>query len=290
MPWGSAFGLFAKRNGKSGHIDFDHAGGGLLFGADHPLGDHFLVYGFLGGGYTSVDVDAAGEGSLWSATLGAGARWSLGGMRIHGLVGYARGWHKQERSIVFADISETAKADYASNLIMALVKAGHTFRLGNLDLEPLATVEYGYLMEDDFGESGAGVIDLDVDERSNSVLSTTAGARLAYTFFKWEYIEDFLEWADGIWTPEVTARWRGNWIGREREFDARMVGAPVGVGNFTVEGRDPKQGVQVGAGVGFQPLRLRMSIRFDYDGFYGEGSMIHRVGASVRIPLGGSAS
>jgi hypothetical protein len=32
-----------------------------------------------------------------------------------------------------------------------------------------------------------------------------------------------------------------------------------------------------------------MSIRLDYDGFYGDGSMIHRLGASIRIPLGGSA-
>lgn len=293
MPWGSAFGLFAKRDGKSGHIDFDQGGGGLLLGADHPLGERFLVYGFFGGGYTSVDVDAVGDGTLWGATVGAGARWSLGGTRIHGLLGYARGWHEQERNIDFGEgdwrIARTAKADYGSNLIMALVKAGHTFRFGSLDLEPLATVEYGYLMEDGFGESGAGDLDLDVDERSNSVLSTTLGARLAYTLFKWEYIGELLEWADGVWTPELTARWRGNWIGRERDLDARMVGAPAGVRGFTVGGQDAKQGVQVGAGVAFQPLRALMSIRLDYDGFYGDGSMVHRIGASIRIPLGGSA-
>jgi len=289
MPWGSAFGLFADRNGSSGHIDFSNDGGGLLLGADHALGDHFMAYGFFGGGYTSVDIDEVGKGHLFSATLGAGGRWSLGGTRIDGLVGYARGWHEQEREIDFADISRTAKGDYSSNLIVALVKAGHTFRFGSLDLEPLATVEYGYLMQESFEESGAGAVDLEVDERSDSVLSTTAGARLAYTYFKWEYIEDWLEWADGVWTPEVSARWRGNWIGRDRELDARMVGAPAGVGSFTVEGQDAKQGLQVGAGVAFQPLRLRMSIRFDYDGFYGDGSTIHRIGASIRVPLGGSA-
>jgi outer membrane autotransporter protein len=296
MPWGSAFGLFAKRNGKSGHIDFDHAGGGLLLGADHPLGQHFLVYGFLGGGYTSVDVDAVGDGNLISATLGAGGRWSLGGTRVDGLVGYARGWHEQERRIDFGEgitqVSRTAKADYGSNLIMAFVKAGHTFRFGSLDLEPLATLEYGYLMEESFRESGAGDLDLELDKRSNSVLSTTLGARLAYTLFKWEYLGEFLEWADGIWTPELSARWRGNWIGMERDLDARMLGAPVGVSDFTVSGREAKQGVQVGAGVAFQPLRLLMSFRLDYDGFYGDGSMIHRIGASIRVPLGfgGSAS
>jgi len=41
--------------------------------------------------------------------------------------------------------------------------------------------------------------------------------------------------------------------------------------------------------VAFRPLRALMSIRVDYDGFYGDGSMIHRIGASIRIPLGGSA-
>jgi len=56
-----------------------------------------------------------------------------------------------------------------------------------------------------------------------------------------------------------------------------------------VGGQDAEQGVQVGAGVAFRPLRALMSIRFDYDGFYGDGSMIHRIGASIRIPLGGSA-
>jgi uncharacterized protein with beta-barrel porin domain len=288
--WGSGFGLFADRNGDSGHIDFGHDGGGLLLGADHPLGEHFLLYGFLGGGYTSVDVDAVGNGHFYSATLGVGGRWSLGGTRIHGLVGYARGWHEQKRNIDFADISRTAKGDYGSNLITALVKAGHTFRFGNLDVEPLATVEYGYLMEESFDESGAGDVDLDVDKRSNSLLSTTVGARLAYTYFKWEYVEDFLEWADGVWTPEVSARWRGNWIDTKRDFDARMAGDPVGVGSFRVTGKDATQGVQVGAGVSFQPLRILMSIRLDYDGFYGDGSMIHRIGASVRVPLGGSAS
>ena len=88
----------------------------------------------------------------------------------------------------------------------------------------------------------------------------------------------------------VTARWRGNWIDTERDLDARLVGAPAGVSDFTVGGQDAEQGVQVGAGVAFRPLRVPMSIRFDYDGFYGDGSTIHRIGASIRIPLGGSAS
>jgi outer membrane autotransporter protein len=290
MPWASAFGLFAERDGDTGHVDFSHSGGGLLLGADHPVSKHFLLYGFLGGGYAGIDLDGMGDGTLYSMAAGAGARWNLGGSRIHGLVGYARGWHEQERDIEFGGISRTAEADYGSNLIMAFVKAGHTFRLGRLDFEPLATVEYGYLMEQSFEESGAGDVDLDVDERTNSVLSTAVGGRLAYTFFKWEYMGDLLEWADGVWTPEISARWRGNWIGNERDFDARMVGAPAAASGFTVEGKDAEQGLQAGAGLAFRPLRAHLSIRADYDGFYGDGSMIHRIGASIRIPLGGPAS
>jgi hypothetical protein len=47
-------------------------------------------------------------------------------------------------------------------------------------------------------------------------------------FFKWEYVGDLLELADGVWTPEFTARSRSNWIGTERDLDARLVGTPAG--------------------------------------------------------------
>ena len=128
-------------------------------------------------------------------------------------------------------------------------------------------------------------MNLQLASRSDSVFSTSLGARFYTSIIKYQYVNSLLEWADGLWTPEVNVRWRRLWTGNSRQLDALMPDAPSEVPAYRVDARDAKSGVEFGANLRFQPLDWRASLALEYEGFYGDGSLIHQFGISARVPF-----
>lgn len=285
-PWLATWGEFFERDGGAGHIDFDSLGGDLALGADRRLGEDWLLTGYLGVGGSTIDVTTSGEAQLYSAEAGLAVAWSRWGLGLRGAAAYGHGWHHTRRDIFLTpSIARAARSTHESNRVTGTLEAGYSIPLGRFVVEPVASVDWTWIGQDALSEQGAASLDLQVDSRDDSVLSSTAGLRLSTEFMKYGYSVDWLEWADGVWRPELSARWREVWSGRERDIDGRLAGAPAGVGTFTVSGRDARRGAEVGARMMFQPYGWGAQVGLAYDGFYGDGTFNHFVGLEARVPL-----
>ena len=128
-------------------------------------------------------------------------------------------------------------------------------------------------------------LELDVEKRENALVGTNAGFRAGMTLVKWAYFGDLLEWADGVWRPEVHASWRQVWNDHDRALSSRLDGAPSGAPRFRTETEDAEIGADFGASVIFQPYGTRNTIELGYEGFVGDGSMSHAAMLRFRMPL-----
>ncbi len=285
-PWVAGFGLFADRNGSAGQPDYSHAGGGIAFGVDQRFGDGFLVSGLLGTSRSALDLDNDGDGSYTSFELGLGAAWNhSGGTHLRASVGYGHGWHTTHRDVSYPGFSRLALSSHDSDRVTVAGEVGHVFSLVGFEVEPVAAVEYTYLFQESIQESNAGVVRLDIDSRSTSFVATDTGARIGMTLVKYAYMGDWLEWADGVWRPQVQAGWRQVWTGYDRDFDARLTGAPSTTPKLRVRSEDAQYGANVGGRVSFQPFGTRNSIEIAYDAFVGDRTTAHTVLATFRMPF-----
>jgi hypothetical protein len=89
---------------------------------------------------------------------------------------------------------------------------------------------------------------------------------------------------DGVWTGSLDVRWRQMLTGFEREFDARLQGAPDGVSDFTIKGQEDAGGAELGAAIRFAPKnanRLQFDLR--YEAFVAKHTIAHDLTAQARV-------
>ena len=284
-PWVAGFGRYARRDGTSGHVDWSYGGGGLAFGADQSLRDDLLLSGMVGTSRTALDYDGDGDASLTTFDAGVGLAWRRHETHVRGVVEYGHGWSQSRRSIDVPGFSRLARASYGSDRVTALVEAGHAFVWRPFEVEPIVTAEYTWLREDSFRESDAGVAGLRVDSRDNALFATNAGVRAGMTLVKWYYAGPWLEWADGVWRPQIDASWRQVWNDYDRAFSSRLRGAPPGTPSFRTTSQDAEYGADLGARVSFQPQGTRNTVELGYEAFVGNGTMVHSLTMRFRMPF-----
>lgn len=283
-PWGSLVGEVHERSGGSKHLGYGADSGGVAIGVDARPADGWLLSALFGGnsGNLTVDDDFGG-GNFSSLEIGAAVTALLDQTHVRAVVEYGHAWHSTGRTMWA--LQRAARGRYQSDRITAVAEVGHALRFGLLEVEPIGSLDYTHLIENGVTEQGAGSASLVIPGRSHDVLSTTTGVRLAATLFKYAYLGSSLEWADGVWRPEVDVRWREFWTGARRSVDARLVGAPAGTGRFAVDAADAERGVEIAARLSFQPLRSRVTIGVGYEAFLGDGTTAHRFDAKLRVPL-----
>jgi hypothetical protein len=287
-PWGALIGDFGDRDGGSQHVSYDWSSIGGALGLDARPGDPWLLSAELGGSYNWLGFGSLGGGNLATVELGAAATYLFDDRaHLRGILEYGHGWHTTRRDIDF--LMRRTNGRHQSDRLMLVGEAAYAFpvpyRYGTLGIEPIGTVDYAYLSEGAVWEEGAGAADLDVEARSNAVVSTTLGARFYTQIFKYRFMGEYLEWADGIWRPEIDVRWREFWTGNDRALYARFQGAPADVGDFRVQAAYARRGAEVGAGVSFQPWKWRGTLAARYQAFVGDGSFVQQAVVGVRVPL-----
>ena len=283
--WATGFGRYADHDGRSNAKDWSYVGGGLAFGVDHDLTPDVLLSAMLGTSRVGLDFDGEGDGSLTTFEMGVAGAWRHGNTHVRGVVEYGHGWHETHRQVDFQGFSRLALSDYESNRVTALVEASHTFVMMPFELEPIASVEYTYLLEESTKESNAGVVDLDVDSRSNVLVATRTGIRAGMTLVKYRHAGLLLEWADGVWRPEIEASWRQVLNDYDRALSSRLDGAPAGTPKFRTRTRDTEYGGDLAARVSFQPHGTRNTIDLSYEAFLGNRTTVHSLTARFRIPF-----
>ncbi len=260
------------------NYDFDTVSG--FIGFDYEIIDNTLLIGIMGGfGNTDIDFDGrTGEGDI--------DQWNIGGYLSYfteDLFAYIQGGIgdldlTSERDISFGSqfgsFDALALADYDGDFAYISGKAGYSFDIGEngIKLTPEIGLAWVEVEQDAFAETGAGNLNLLIDEQSAKSFRVTAQLRVSKTFKTGN---------GGHWTPYLRAG-----IAHEFEDDLRAItGRIEGVPNssFTVFGEVARETTGLfGVGVNASVSEM-ISLFLDYEGEFGGGYEEHSVTGGLRL-------
>ncbi|WP_019171034.1 autotransporter domain-containing protein [Pseudaminobacter salicylatoxidans] len=175
--WSQGFGSWGTTDSDGNAADLDRSIGGLLIGADGPVGDWRV--GILGG-YSHSNFDASDRASSGSSNnyhlgLYGGTQWGNLGFRT----GAAYSWHNIEtsRSVKIPGLADNLFADYNAGLFQAFGELGYGLHLGTeTRLEPFGNLAHVSLHSDGLTEQG-GAAALTSSSGTTDVTFTTLGIR-----------------------------------------------------------------------------------------------------------------
>jgi fibronectin-binding autotransporter adhesin len=109
-----------------------------------------------------------------------GQEWGPGEVYVNALVGGAYHGYNVDRKIQFGTIDRTARGTPGAWELDAALATGYNFEAGGFVFGPVTSLQYTYLAVQGFTETGAGVLNLDVDPYNSSSLLYSLGGQVAY--------------------------------------------------------------------------------------------------------------
>ncbi len=137
-----------------------------------------------------------------------------------GVTGY-----RESRQINIGNVQVTAQGNYGGWQPSLYVEKGARLQFGRTIVQPYAALQYIYLRQNSFTESGAGVLDLSVAGVDTNALRGLLGTRVAQVFCT--------SWGHAF-VPEVRALWMHEFLQPTSVVNA--VFAPIGGGSFATSG------------------------------------------------------
>ncbi len=263
--WAEGYGLggTAQSNGNAAAAEYGL--GGTQFGLDRVL-DPYTLFGLYGGyAGASVVLDAPSQ-----STEQNGGRFGAYLRRTHGrsyfiwIGGLGFDEYDSRRNLQFGGLRRTAEADYTGWQAASYLEYGLTFRRGLTELQPLLGLQYLYLRQSAFTETGAGAANLAVSGIDTHSLRLLPGVRLRRTFFTH---------GGGRLAPELRASWVHEFLDTTSVVTAGFAGTP-GTG-FTVQGADlGRDWALLGGGLTWQANR-HFSLFGGYDLQVNDHQVLH---------------
>jgi uncharacterized protein with beta-barrel porin domain len=224
--WGFGYGLGGNASGTSNAAGLNYSLGGTVVGLESLSENQAIgMYaGYVGshlGSYLagqSVGVNGGQLGTYLRRDDGINYFILLGGMGADG--------YNSRRLMQFGGVNSTATANYGGWQSQAYLERGVTLQGSKGSIQPYAALQYLYVRENSFTETGAGVMNLKVDGIDANSLRSLIGVRLAGN-----------GWAPaggGPITPVARALWLHEFLSTTTGLNAQF--APVGGTNFAVTG------------------------------------------------------
>ena len=276
---GNPAGTWFKAYGVSGTLEDD----GNAPGADYTLSG--AIAGFesrpekgarVGAliAYVNNDItfgdrapgDAKGNGVVGGVY--ASKHW--GGLHALGSATYGFTEYDTKRQIAFPGVNQTAEGHPDTHDINVYFESGLTLPFGMVQLQPIFGMQYLWLNQGSFNESGADILNLAMQSESTNAFWGMAGGRM------------FLVPVDFNGTsvkPYLHGKWVHDFIGQ----DLLVTGALSGVGgSFAVRGADTgRDFIVAGAGLSVQNGSWRFIA--DYTGLTNDEQTSHTGSASVEF-------
>lgn len=283
-PWFLGWGSYLDRNAVGGNIGYEQRGGGLAIGVQNWLASWLEVGAGVGAARRRIDVKDNGRGSLTTADLGVNAAASWGPVVARAAASFGYGWHDARRDADWPDSSRAADSDFDHQRVGVTFEVASHADFGALRLEPYGGLDYTWLREEKVDENGAGALDLDVDERTNSLLAANTGLRLRAYLYRDEPFGELYDFSQTLFVPELRVGYRRVLLGADRDLSAEIEGAPSSVGDFDVDAKDAEELWTGGIGLTAQP-KGGATVGLFYDVLYGDRNIAHVGSFEVRIPL-----
>jgi len=258
--WVGALAQWGDQDEEDGFSGFDHDTLGAVVGYDGAIGDHWLAGGSVSFSTTDIDLDDdRGSGDLDSLAGSVYGSWFDQGGWVDAVLSYGSQDYDNERQVEVGMVRRTAESDHDGNLFAALVDGGYRFDVSDAwSLSPFGRLHYISLDEDGFLETGAGDMNLVVEDRDTDSLVSEIGLRVAGNhYFK-----------NATFVPRFSVAWVYDFDIDDRTITSRFVGAPGS--SFTLDGLDQDQS-RARIEAGCQLMHGRWSFSLDYYGEFGGG-------------------
>jgi uncharacterized protein with beta-barrel porin domain len=224
------WGLYTIGTGQTGDVDdtnesvgFDFQTTGINVGADYYINKQLVAGVTLG--YSSGDAeldDNGGQVDTDSLKVGVyttyfedGSSEKISVWYVNAYLGGGYNEYDFERTVNAGTISQTAKGDSKGYELNSVIGGGYDYQLGDATIVGLITsLRYDRLWVDDYSESGAGSLGLDVDDQDLDSLRSDLGVRVAYSVVA---IDDI------IWHWGAQASWEHEFMDTENTVKARLV-------------------------------------------------------------------
>jgi autotransporter-associated beta strand protein len=225
---GWAFGLGlggkARTDGNASGLGYDM--GGTLLGIERELADNER-FGFFGGylGTQLHTTPAYQRGSIQSGQFGA-YNYHDDGFNYYSLIGGLQfSGYDSRRLLQFDGIDRAASGNFSGWQGYAYLERGVKFQAAGSILQPFAALQYIYLRQNSFVETGADSLNLNVAGLDANSLRSQLGGRLQL---------GGLSGIHGRLVPEVRAIWLHEFL--ETTSVVNSFFAPIGGGSFAVQG------------------------------------------------------
>lgn len=268
--WARALGNKSERDTDGDYLGYDQDTTGIAVGLDGKP-NSWLLTG-LGLGYTDSDLDwnnTNHKGALQGKHIGIYASTDINNYYVDGYAGYAGFDNSGSRDISFYGYSALTAGDFDSNAWLGRVEGGYDFPVKNWLLTPVAAAGYTHLKQDSFTESGAGHLNLDIDEITTESLSTALGVRASglYAVGQWQLV------------PRAKVIWLHEFKDDAPTVDANF--ADYSVSQFSVIGVAPVSNLGVMELGLIAEYGKNLSLYIDYNSALADGFNSHLLSAGM---------
>jgi outer membrane lipase/esterase len=196
-------------------FDFDTQG--VTVGVDYRFLNELVLgtaftYTHFDADFTKSPVNAGGDSKSNGYVFSLYGTYYLENFYLEGMGSVGWNDHDTKREIVVpsntnvAPIDRTAKGDTNSTQYSFSVGTGYTAQVGSVDFGPYARLTYFKIDIDGFKESGAGGLNLDIEDQDVKSLISALGVQASKKF----------SWERGVWFPQIRGEWN-----HEYENDAK---------------------------------------------------------------------
>ena len=173
---------------------------------------------------------------------------------LNGILSYAYNRYDASRHIVFGTTNRIATSNYGGQQYSAYVEGGYGFKNGGFDITPLLSLQYMRLNINDYVESGADSLNLNVDAQRYNMLQSGLGAKIAYP----------IAGKSLRFIPEMHAKWFYDFVGDPQQAASTFTG---GGASFATQGIDPaKSSYNIGAMLTIITTHnVTLTLNYDFD-------------------------
>jgi outer membrane autotransporter protein len=273
--WVTGFGGSGGIDGSGDLHGINYSMGGAAGGIEHRFGPALLAGVAVGYARSNYDADQiSGSGSIDTGSGGLYASYAPGNWYVDGLLGYGFSDGSLDRSIVFPGVARRASGDPNANAFLSSIETGYSIVLGRSTMvTPLAALQGIVIFQNDLSETGAGAINLLVEDKNTSSAQSLLGAELTQAL------------PVGLGAPlllKLRAGWGHELADVSRSFTAGFEGLP-GATTFTVDGVNAPRDVAVIELLASLTVRQSFDLYLRYDGAFANDASTQGGSAGLRF-------
>jgi autotransporter-associated beta strand protein len=224
--WMQGFGVGGNIRSDGNGPSVNYGQGGALFGIDGGRDDTGYVGLAAGSSYVEMHDSFGSKAQITSYQLGAYAMKHNEVIYNLSTMNYGYNSYFTNRDITIPGSQQLLHADFSGNQFGASTESGMKMSVGPVYFQPFVGLQYLYLCQQGFEETG-GAAGLSANRTRANSLRANVGARLL--------VDPWTGWNGAVWTPFTHARFIAEMLDNDRIINANFTDAPSG-GAFTTQG------------------------------------------------------